>query len=900
MIQALLALSLGAEAASLPGVALPFEVAPTGAWVLPSELPAAFASAGVQAGWTLTAVDGLKIAGDPLAAQRIVAAGPARSVRLHFDTPEGETILVVPRGPLVVVEEVGRLPWPEGLEGAAGWTAAGDGRPRLQGTGSGKDKGQPWVFDPATGAITRAAASAAKGQELRIPEVWWSLSDAPWAVLTAATVEGGDRAWVRAELNGAARLSRFQGQAGDHLAIPEADGLHVYTVTWPAGAPELPVCVPEVPETCLVAGRQIAAQLLDKEGGKDEALRVFGLACEGGTYRACLEAVALDVPALAARANACGERDVNACHEVARDRMRTAADRPSDTLVGVLEYSCTVDASGSLGERLRRLEDVGEGCMLLSSAFDKLNIPDRALLSLDQACVLGRAEACDSAARRRQEAFALKAVRECEDETLPLATSCVQLGKLLQSGPISATKLDDFSAFLRACQLGDEEGCVRLGDYVDRWGIAHPRVVKAEAALQASCDQGEQRACVGTAHLLVRHEPRDLAYGQALTLFSTACSSGLPSACIAGAEQRRIGAARKIEAPSPEEMWDRACELGSPVGCAGLGERWSRSKKSWAEAYSAWTKACDTGEASACTALGRFVTNKHDPPWPSEQPPAAYLARGCEHGDAEGCYWQAEADLPRKGDPPEAAYLLLERSCEGDFGTACAALADVHLQRETSFDDEIAAAHLQSACDNGHFESCKQLGAMYQKGKGVEKDRTKAKELAQRYSVNADRRHVRLGLHLGFPSIAGGEGELVVPIPVGPAIALTGSYSYIPGAGGVMVQIEGGSYPDDPPDFTYMDAGLRLYPNNKARGLYGMAGVHQLQASGGQLSSPLTRTGLSARLGMYSESKFFYTRVEMGMGQYGIIDLHDFDEDETSTFPLLQATLAFSCGFAFF
>jgi hypothetical protein len=97
-----------------------------------------------------------------------------------------------------------------------------------------------------------------------------------------------------------------------------------------------------------------------------------------------------------------------------------------------------------------------------------------------------------------------------------------------------------------------------------------------------------------------------------------------------------------------------------------------------------------------------------------------------------------------------------------------------------------------------------------------------------------------------------------------------------------------------------MDAGLRLYPNNKARGLYGMAGVHQLQASGGQLSSPLTRTGLSARLGMYSESKFFYTRVEMGMGQYGIIDLHDFDEDETSTFPLLQATLAFSCGFAFF
>ena len=185
---------------------------------------------------------------------------------------------------------------------------------------------------------------------------------------------------------------------------------------------------------------------------------------------------------------------------------------------------------------------------------------------------------------------------------------------------------------------------------------------------------------------------------------------------------------------------------------------------------------------------------------------------------------------------------------------------------------------------------------MYSRGKGVEKDRVKARELAQRYSVNAERRHVRFGARLGFPSLAGGELELVAPIPVGPALSVTGSYSWLPGLGGVMVQLKGRTYPDNPPDYRYVDAGLRLYPNNKARGLYAMAAVHQIQATGGDLRGSLVRTGVSARLGMHSESRLFFSRVEMGLGQYGFIHLHDFDDGETGSFPLIQATLALSVG----
>lgn len=887
-----LTLLLSVQAAELPGVALPFDVDPAGRWVLPAELPPAFAKAGVEPGWALTAVDGLKLAEKSDEAARIVATGPARNVRLHFDTPQGETIVVVPRGPLVVVEEIGLLPPPAGF-------AAGPNTLRTNAAGAlwiVDGAGVSFALNPATGAQTKVTTGLEEALPYVLPELWWSLAEAPWVLMGPGGLWTGDRAAAQARLEPAGRIGSFQGAMGDHLVVPSPEGLAVHRITWPQGTPSLPTCTPAVPEACLVSGRQIAATFLDKPGGRDLALIHFGYACEGGTYRACLEAVALQDPPLAAEATACAERDVNACHVVGKARLAKGKD--DALLIGTLEHACAVDASGSLGERLRRQEEVGEGCLMAATAWDAATAPDRALLSLDQACVLGRVEACESAALRRQEAFALKTVAECEDPRLPLGSACVQLGKLRQQGPVKATKLDDFAAFQRACTLGEEEGCVLLGDYVDRWGIDHPRVSGAERALRKACEKGEQRACVGQAHLLVRHEPRSEAYGQALVLFDKACTEGIATACIAGAEQRRIGAARKVEAPPPEALWTAACTLDSAAGCAGLGERLSREKRDWDAAYTAWTKACDIGEASACTDLGRFVTHKHDPAWPGEQPSADYLRRGCESGDPAGCFYQASLDIPRKGEPPEAAYLLLARSCTGDFGEGCAELGEIHLGRDTSFDDEIAAGHLKKACENGHFESCKVLGEMYQRGKGVEKDRAKAKEMAQRYSINADRRHIRLGGRVGFPTLAGGEGELVAPIPVGPALAVTASGSFIPGIGGLMVQLKGDTAPDVQPDLRYLDAGLRLYPNNKARGLYGMVGVHELQASGGELNKPLARTGVSARLGMYSEDKLFYSRLEMGIGQYGMINLRDFDDDETGRFPLVQATLSFSFGLA--
>ena len=775
-----------AVGATLPGLTLDFEAKDDGTWVLPQDLPEALAAAGAKPGWRLSSVDGLKFE-DALTVRREVARGPAREVRLHFELPNrSETILVTWRAPLVQAESVEVVPWPEGVA----------------------DPG--WEADAVAGTLFTSEA-----EPVPVSNVFWTLSTSTWAVSQTDSVMWGTSEQARDLMAGARRVSRWKDAIGDHLLVPTESGVEVYSVQFPRGTALLPICEPQAPETCLTSGRQIVEQLADRPGALEEAQLHLNIACESGVYSACYEAVALSDAQVTADARRCiDDVDLSACNAVSRSRQELEADAPTAQLVGLMEYACTLEGSGTLGQRLRRLEDVGEGCMMLSDTYDTLENAGQALLALDQACVLGRAEACDSAAERRHQAFAARTVRECENEELAIAPSCVEQGRLLQVAEIPTATLDEFGAFLRGCALGSAEGCLALGDYVDRWGIDNERVVKAETELRASCGDGELRACLGAGHLLVRHDPKSEAYGEALTLFDRGCEGGLSPACIAGAKQRRIRAANKVEAPEQDAMWSSACELNDPEGCAGLGERHERSKATWPDAYAAWTSACELGDAASCSLLGDLVDRKHDPAWENEQTRDVYLARGCDNGDPVGCFWLADDQMEPRTEPEEATYLLLEKSCDGDHGDGCAALADVHLNRKTNFDDEIAARHLDSACMNGHYDSCRVLGTMYLRGKGVERDRKRANELLERFRSNAQRKHVRLGISAGMVNVVGGELELVAPIPVGPALSIMGQYSYIPTGGTVLVVLEGDSTPTDPPDLTILGAAAPAVPEH--------------------------------------------------------------------------------------
>lgn len=887
---------LQAQAASLPGLPLVFEANPTGQWVTAAEQPATVQAAGIQPGWVLSAVDGQPFA-DALATQRRVAQGPARQVQLQFSTgaPEGDALVLVDRLPLVHVEQLGILPWPEGFTAPAGdWQLSWGGLPALVDA-----QKVTWVLEPGTGALRRQESGSLLPGGL--PELFWHAAAAGWAIDRSDGLVAADAAAAREVLGKGTLLRTFQGLSAEHLLLAGADGIEILVVTWPGGTPELPLCSPRVPEGCLASGLRVLTEFEGKVGAREEALRQLGFACEQRVHRACYEAVAIEDERIAPKARLCVDGDVAACNAVAERRLELSDGAPGPIVLGMLDYACELEGSGSLGQRLRRLEDVGAGCMLLSKAYDGLNQPDQALLNLDQACVLGRAEACEEASSRRHQAFALRTVRECEDPKFPVAASCVEQGRLLQDEKLSAATLDDFSAFLRGCTLGAVEGCILLGDYVDRWGIENPRVSEAETQLRRACNDGEQRACMGAAHLLVRHEPRSDAYGHALKLFTQACYEGLASACVAGAQQRRIGQAKKVEAPDQETMWNQACEAADAEGCGGLGDRLERSKASWPEAYTAWNRACELGDPAGCRRLGLLVDRNKKDPWPEQQTALSYLQRACDNGDAEGCYWVAEPDLPRRGEPDEASYLLLDQSCRGEFGVGCARLADVHIDRRTSFDDEIAARHYDTACENGEFDSCRYLGNMYLRGKGVERDRQRAGELLERFRQNAPRKHIRLGLTGGLPTVAGGEAELVLPIPVGPAFSVGGTFSYIPGGGSLFLLLRGESDPQVAPDLQVITLTARVYPNNRARGLWGGIGVHELVAFDGDLATrgTMTRRGATVRFGVRNDNKNVYTGLEVGMGTFGTVDINDFDEEETGKIPLLLPSLAVSGGLAF-
>ena len=116
MLYALLALALNpaAEAAELPGIALPFDEA-GGQWVLSESLSEDYVSAGAEPGWVLTAIDGREFV-DGETASRQVAVGPAREVQLLFQIPlpepeeDDELEPVLPAVPLPAVPVVGSGP----------------------------------------------------------------------------------------------------------------------------------------------------------------------------------------------------------------------------------------------------------------------------------------------------------------------------------------------------------------------------------------------------------------------------------------------------------------------------------------------------------------------------------------------------------------------------------------------------------------------------------------------------------------------------------------------------------------------------------------------------------------------------------------------------------------------
>ena len=182
-----------------------------------------------------------------------------------------------------------------------------------------------------------------------------------------------------------------------------------------------------------------------------------------------------------------------------------------------------------------------------------------------------------------------------------------------------------------------------------------------------------------------------------------ACAGGDLIACRKRAEDlvaANPGARGLIEA---DKLFDKTCSAGDVEACrgwAGLYERFILAGYDIRQKHKAYEAACKHGDARSCTGYGYVADARL-----SSDARAALFLRGCDLGDGVGCLEVAHGsfaqELSRLG---RAANVLLARGIE---------LVD-------------------AACKHGDSRACDHFAFAYKSGRGVAKDRARARELSSR------------------------------------------------------------------------------------------------------------------------------------------------------------------------
>ena len=824
-------LAASAVAATLPGVALPFDLDPAGRGSSRPICPPRSSRPAPGRAGRLVAVDDLVLA-DPLAVQRAVAAGPgarpAAPVRAPRPAEGGptETIVVIRRAELSAPSKSTPSPTRPASPAPAPGSRTRSATRCSSTRAARRSRSTP---RPAPSAAPRSRpGAAARGLGPVLDALQGLLGDRPERRGRHRQRPPGPRAARRAASGPrpgapgrrpppARRPERGRGLLRRLAArYPGAAGLH-----------------PERPETCLASGRQLLAELGDRRGPKPRPCASSASRAPRGPPRPATRPSPSTSPRSKPRVEACiGRRR----RGLQRGRQRPVRARARRTGRPRCSASSTTPASsrarGRLGERLRRLEDVGAGCMRLAMAYDRRRAATRRCsTSTRPVCSAGPTPASE-ATERRHLAFAARTVRECEDpraarsrRRVSSSAACSRPDRCQRDASTT------FGAFLRACKLGAAERVPRARRLRRPVGHREPaRVAEAEPELRRPA----RRRAAG----LPRRGP-PAGPPRSADAMRTARRSGCSPGPATRASARPASPApssggsahaKKVEAPDQAEMWHRGLRLHNADGCAGLGERIDLGGSSTGRRRSGPGPApAMLGDAHSCSELGHARrATRTSRPGKGEQAPATYLARGCDNGDPEGCFWlardhAAEVAASRRSRPTCSSIAPARASTARVRGARVGAPRPRDQLRRRD-----CGPPPRHRLRNGHYESCKILGDMYLRGKGVERDRQQANELLDRFRLNATRKYVRLGVQLGIRRrVVGGELELVVPIPVGPALSFRRTARTSRASAPSWCCWRATRKPPDPPDLQVLGASVRLYANHQARGMFAAVGVHQ-------------------------------------------------------------------------
>lgn len=226
--------------------------------------------------------------------------------------------------------------------------------------------------------------------------------------------------------------------------------------------------------------------------------------------------------------------------------------------------------------------------------------------------------------------------------------------------------------YTEACAAGDVAGCRgAFAMHSEGTGVPSDRAAATPFGVRA-CELGDAPACVSIAGWSVQSAPEDAF-----------------------------------------RYYTRACALRSPVGCMRLAAVRRRGIGCTRDADEGWrlmAEACELGEMGSCAMVGQRVLHGRDP-----NPVEAHrlLSRSCAAHNALGC--GAFGTLMRDGAPgvpadAVAAAAAFEEACSGRQWPACYFLGQAYMSGSgVTQDEETGRAHLQTACDHGLRNACREL-----------------------------------------------------------------------------------------------------------------------------------------------------------------------------------------------
>jgi TPR repeat protein len=251
----------------------------------------------------------------------------------------------------------------------------------------------------------------------------------------------------------------------------------------------------------------------------------------------------------------------------------------------------------------------------------------------------------------------------------------------------------------QACESGDASACGHAAT-----AFIGSDAARARALLDRGCAGGDRRSCDALGLVLVSGEENNRDYSRAAPLLNAACNDDVGASCSALANMAFVG----VGVPA------------DPNRALALAE-----------------KGCVLDNARACATFGLLLSSGEDLALDLRRagPP---LVKACAAAVPSGCeILEKAAALAVQGEDPRmeraAGLELFDAACTGGQPRACGALGAFLAEGLFDRAEPIrASAAFERGCTLNHAMSCASLAEAYQAGRGVSRDKDRARSLAEK------------------------------------------------------------------------------------------------------------------------------------------------------------------------